>query len=106
MAVIKVGEIGKIIDIDAQFDLSGNTDLKLLFTKPDASTLEVIKSGGVSAPIVASEAGFSANEYFQYPIASGDIDQAGTWFVRGEYIDGTPKTFFGDTATFVVLVSS
>lgn len=103
---IKVGEIGKIIDLDAQFDLSANTDIKLLFTKPDASTLEVTKAGGVSAPNIASDVGFLAGEYWQYAVSTGDIDQAGAWFVRGEYIDGTPKTFFGNTATFTVLPAS
>ena len=49
---LKVGEIGKIINVNAAFDLSGNTDLEINFTKPDLSTLTVNKAGGVSAPAV------------------------------------------------------
>lgn len=102
---IKVGEIGKTIRINAAFDMSGNTNLKLVFTKPDLTTLTVEKAGGVSAPAVAAS-GFNANEYWEYDTASGDIDQAGTWKVHGVYIDGSPKEFCGDTATFTVLACS
>ncbi len=105
---IKQGEIGKIININAAFDLTGNTDLQLSFTKPDLSTLLVDKAGGVSAPAVPftdPDTGevFNAGEYWSYATKSGDIDQTGAWKVHGRYIDATPKEFCGDTATFTVL---
>ena len=108
---LKENEIGKIININAGFDLSGNTDLKMNFIKPDLATLTVDKAGGVSAPNVDFtfkddndvDVTFLANEYWSYPTASGDIDQTGTWKVSGEYIDGTPKVFCGDTSTFPVI---
>jgi len=105
---IKVGEIGKVININAAFDMSGNSDLEITFTKPDLTLLTVNKAGGVSAPAVPftdpiTGVTFLANEYWSYATKSGDIDQAGTWNVHGEYIDLTPKEFCGDTATFVVL---
>lgn len=104
---LKVGEIGKIIRVDTNFDLSANTELTLVFTKPDGTTLTKIKSDGVSAPgvDVTDPDGnvFSANQYMEYDFASGDLDQAGRWFVRAEYDDATPKNFIGDTAEFIVL---
>ena len=105
---IKVGEIGKIININAAFDLSGNSDLQLSFTKPDLTTLLVNKAGGVSAPAVPftdPDTGdvFAANEYWSYATVSGDIDQTGGWSVHGRYIDVTPKEYCGDTANFTVL---
>jgi hypothetical protein len=105
---LKVGEIGKTINVNADFDLSGNTDLKLVFTKPDLTILTVDKAGGVTAPAVPytdPDTGevFAANEYWSYNTASGDIDQDGPWAVNGRYIDATPKDFCGDTATFTVL---
>jgi hypothetical protein len=42
---IKTGEVGKIINVNASFDLSGNTDLKLTFTAPSTATLTVDKIG-------------------------------------------------------------
>ena len=110
MSVLKVGEIGKILQVGSSFDLSANTDLKLEFTKPDQTTLIVDKAGGVSAPITGTTVDvngvattFDANEYWQYATSSGDLDQPGTWVLNGVYIDATPKEFCGDSFTFLVL---
>ncbi len=100
---LKTNEIGKIIQLNAAFDMSANTDLELIFTKPDNTTLTVNKAGGVSAPgVVSNPTGFAANQYWQYATQMGDIDQAGTWTVNGIYVDATPKRFCGDAATFTV----
>jgi hypothetical protein len=105
---LKVGEIGKIINVNAKFDMSGNTDLEINFIKTDLSTLTVNKAGGVSAPAIPftdPDTGeiFAANEYWSYATKSGDIDQSGAWTLSGRYIDATPKDFCGDTANFTVL---
>lgn len=99
---LKIAEVGKIIRVNAAFDLSANTDLKLIFTKPDDTILTVDKAGGVSAPAVAA-GGFNADEYWEYATAALDLDQAGLWCVYGVYIDATPKTFNGDPVSFTVL---
>ena len=104
---IKVGEVGKIININADFDLSGNTDLILSFTGP-TTTLSVNKAGGVSAPAVPftdPDTGevFNANEYWSYATAATDFTESGLWAVHGEYIDATPKEFCGDPDSFTVL---
>jgi hypothetical protein len=105
---INVGEIGKIININASFDLSSNTDLQMVFTKPDGTTTVTKTSAdGVTAPGVNftdpdTGVTFNANEYWSYPIESGLIDTAGTWAVYGVYIDATPKNFCGDGSSFVV----
>ena len=111
MASFKVGTYGvQLIAIDAQFDLSNNTDLEIEFTKPDQTTLTVNKSGGVSAPSsnltidvdgVSTE--FLANEYWLYSWVSGDLDQAGTWSASGIYIEGANKRACGNSVTFQVL---
>ena len=105
---LKVGEVGKIINVNAGYDLSGNTDLELSFTKPDLTNLTVNKAGGVSAPAVPftdPDTGtiFAANEYWSYSSAATDFDQSGTWKGAGRYIDATPKNYCGDTFTFTVL---
>ena len=104
---LKVGTIGGIIAIDADFDLSGNTGLELVFTKPDLSKLTVTKATGVTAPAISitdpvTGEVFQANTYWQYITIANDIDQAGTWEVQGRYIDATPKDFCGDRVTFTV----
>ena len=105
---IKVGEVGKIININADFDLSGNTDLILSFTGP-TTTLSVDKAGGVSAPAVPftdpeTNEVFNANEYWSYATKSTDFTEAGVWAVTGRYVDATPKDFCGDPASFTILV--
>ena len=107
---LKVGEVGKSIVVNSAYDMNANSDLKLIFTKPDQTTLTVDKAGGVSAPatsLVVTIDGVSqtltANQYWLYATQAGDLDQAGTWSVVGQYIDGTPKLFCGDSSTFQVL---
>ncbi len=104
---LKLEEVGQPIRVDAAFDLSGNTDLKLMMTKPSGAALTVDKAGGVTAPAVPftdPDTGqvLNANEYWEYPTAALDIDEAGLWCVYGVYIDGTPKTFNGKATTFTV----
>lgn len=105
---IRKDEVGKIIRVNALFDMTGNSELTLIFTKPNLAILSVNKASGVSAPgidVTDPDTGvvFKANEYFEYTTKAGDIDQSGSWKVRGEYDDLTPKHFIGDTATFTVL---
>ena len=107
---IKDGEIGKLVVVNANYNLSGYTELKLSFTKPDLTVVEVTTANGVSAPAVdltvdvdGVPTTFLANQYWQYPTESGVMTPAGTnWKVHGEYIDATPKDFCGDTSTFTV----
>lgn len=109
---LKVGEIGKTIRVDNDFDLSFNTELTLTFTKPDGTTLTKTKtSDGVSAPGVevtdpVTGEVFAASQYMEYDFSSGDLDQSGRWFVKSTYTDATPKTFIGDCAEFTVLPAS
>ena len=105
---IKTGEVGKIINVNASYDLSGNTDLKLNFTAPSTTVLTVNKAGGVSAPAVDftdPDTGevFNANEYWSYATAATDFTESGLWAVHGEYIDATPKLFCGDPDSFTIL---
>lgn len=96
---MNVGEYGVIKRHGVAFDMSANTALSLTFTKPSGATLTV-SNPDVSAP--GSVGGsFAANEYFQYTFANGDVDEAGTWTVRGTYTDGS-KQLISDAATFTV----
>jgi len=102
MAVLKVGDVGKIIRLDANgFDLSGNTDLRLVFTRPGGTLITKTSSDGITAPAVTAS-GFAANEYWEYPTEAGLLDIKGEWKIHGEYVDATPKDFCGDTVLFDV----
>ncbi len=104
------GDIGRIFVINANFDLSGNTELRMVFKKPDGTVVEKLTADGVSAPATPLTVDldgvstvFAANEYFQYASESGLLTPTGVWSVHGEYVDGTPKDLSGLVETFTVL---
>lgn len=104
---IKSGESNKTLDIDADFDLSGFTDLEINLTAPSGATKSFSNSvgGRVTAPATISADSIPANEYFQLITIATDFDEAGTWTVCGKYTDTgtTPDTILiGDDVTFIV----
>ena len=111
MTDIRQGDVGRIIAVNANYDLSGNTELRMVFKKPSGTVVEKLKTDGVSAPatpLIIDVDGvsntFAANEYFQYSTESGLLDEIGTtWTVHGEYFDATPKDYSGDVSVFEVL---
>lgn len=112
--VFKVGESGKLHRVNAGFDLSSRTDLSLTYTKPDGTVVTKTELGGeVSlgiSPVVDPDLGsLSANEYVEYEIEPGFLDQANTstasWKVYLTYTNTTPTpddVFIGDCSTFTV----
>jgi hypothetical protein len=108
---IKEGEIGKLLVVNADYDLSGYTELRVVLEKPDGTKITKLTADGVTAPAVpitidvdGVETTFAANEYFQYPTESGVMTPSGAnWKIHGEYVDATPKDFCGDTSIFTVL---
>lgn len=79
-----VGESGTIIRADAARDISDNTELSLVFTKPDGTQIIKTKTGGkVSLGIVdvfdeSLGETLLANQYVEYPLEASLFD------VRGE----------------------
>lgn len=107
---LRVGEVGKTIRVNTGYDLSSNTELTLVFTKPGGTTVSKTTADGITAPSVDVTADdgstFTADEYMSYNTESGFLDESGTWQVYAQYDDATPKTFIGDTTTFQVLPTS
>lgn len=105
---LRVGEIGKLIRVNCDYDLTSNTQLSLVFTKPGGTSVTKTKADGITAPSTAAtdpDTGdiYAANEYMEYAVESGLLDEDGIWTVYAKYEDATPKTFIGDSVTFSVL---
>ena len=108
--MLKVGEVGKTFRYSTGFDMSAFTELTLIFTKPDGTTLTKNTStvNAVSAPATPlvndSDLGnVPASTYMAFDSVAADFDQDGIWTVCGIYNDASPKEFHGADATFTVL---
>lgn len=107
---LKQGESGKTFRVAGSFDMSSNTELTLTFAKPDGTAATKTKTGGEvtlgTSPVTDPDLGsLSANQYVEYEIEAGFLDQSGSWTVYLTYTNTTPNpddVFIGDTATFSV----
>lgn len=109
--IVRLGDIGRVFIIGSGgFDLSSQTELRVVFLKPDGTTVvEKLTADGVTAPatpftglVDGVSTTFNANEYWSYPSESGLLNVTGDWSVHGEYVDGTPKDLSGDINLFTV----
>lgn len=107
---IKENDVGKILAVNADFDLSGNTELSIVLTKPDGSQITKTSADGVTAPTTDTvvsvngvETTFLANKHWTYASEAGVLTPAGEkWSIYGIYADGTPKDLAGRSAPFTV----
>lgn len=113
---LKVGETGKIFRVAASFDMSARTELSIKFNKPDGTSITKTQSGGevalgtvnVTDPDLGA---LLANQYVEYDIEAGFLDQSGTiaggnpWSGCLTYTNTTPTPddiFIGETFQFDV----
>ena len=92
---MNAGEYGLVINFDAQYDVSGNTSLALLFTRADQTTFTVtnplVAIG--TTPVSTALGQFAANQYVKYTTANGDLTVPGMYSVRLIYTDTTKKLY-------------
>jgi hypothetical protein len=109
---IFVGETGRTLRVNASLDLSSNTELSLIFCKPDGTIVTKTTANGVvlgTSTITDADLGsLTANEYVEYPIEAGLIatTDAGQWSVQVLYTDtgASPNdNLYGSIAYFTVL---
>ena len=109
-ATVRQDDVGKVFVINANYNMTGNTELRMVFKKSDNTVVEKLTADGVTAPAVDitvcvgdTEETFLANEYFQYSSEAGLLDITGQWQIHGEYVDLTPKDLSGAVSNFTVL---
>lgn len=114
---LTVGEVGKDFYVATGFDMSANTDLEIVFIKPDGTTITKSKTGGeVALGIVDGTfpgvGAVLANEYMIYVTEAGFLDQAADstdedpWKAFGRYTNDatTPdQIYIGLCIPFTVL---
>ncbi len=81
--VVRVGDSGKPIYLNAGIDMSAHTGIEVVFTDPNGVSTTKTSANGVAlgAVDVIDDDGtvFKANEYAQYQLETGFIDQEGSW---------------------------
>lgn len=98
---LRAGEYGKIIRLKAFFDMSANTALAILITDPQENTATVTATLGTTT-ITEDGITYTANEYMNYTLLSGDIDEAGEWTFQGRYDEGATKRLLSEIHTETV----
>jgi len=103
---IRVGESGKRHRIIVQFDMSSNTSIDFVYTKPISSDL--LSVSGVLGTTAETIDGVSvaANFWAYYDFEPTDLDEAGNWDLQITYNNTvpTPDDIFKnlDSITLVV----
>ena len=73
---LRFNEIGGLIEIDLNEDVSGGSVYKIVYEKPLGQT-------GVWAGAISDASGSAlANEGVMYTTSDGDLDQHGTWKIQ------------------------
>ena len=90
---MNAGEYGIAFLLNVAFDLSLNTNLTLVFTKPDKTVLTVSSPYVALVPktITTPDGNFQPSKYVAYITAPGDVDQVGDYQVRLDYFTNTTK---------------
>lgn len=108
MAVLVVGETGKRIRLSSGgFDMSAQTSLQMLFTRPDATTSTVTATLGTTSETFDGIGTVNANEWAYYDIADTTLlTISGTYTARLLFGNTTPtpdQNFKGIFASFTVI---
>lgn len=85
---MNVNEYGSTLYLSTGFNMASYTQLQVQFQRPDGTTFTrpaVLGTTTFTDPV--SGITFTANEYAKYITQTGDINQAGAWFVKVIYTD-------------------
>ena len=103
------GETGRTIRLNAGWDMSENTDIKIVFVLPDRTTISKGRADGVAmgtVDVVDPTLGqLGANEYVEFEATSDLFQVEGDWYLYLQYEDSdlTPaEVFFGDSVRVLV----
>jgi len=98
---LKAKEVGKIIRYATFFDLNAASDLEILINGTIVVPLARISTPNIE--VSDSVLGIlAAGTYMEFSTEADDFPSAGDHMICGRYTDGTPKVYYGDTATITV----
>jgi hypothetical protein len=100
-ATMNVGEYGKYMYVNANYNMSANTGLALTITRPDKSVFtrtnpDVTISASPYSSLTMGT--FAANSYLIYKFQQGDLTVEGEYLVRAIYDDSGQHLVAGGTS--------
>jgi len=101
-----VGEFGQILTANLGTDASVNVGLEFTLTPQLGLKLVRSEADGVSVGIVDKTVGdikLLANQYLEYIVKEGDLDEAGLWKKQASVDISLTKKTIGNAETFSVL---
>lgn len=109
MPTFRLNESGTTLRVDANQDISNYTELSLVFTKPDGTSVTKTTADGVTlgaAAITDNDLGaLEANTYVTYEIEAALLDTVGFWCVYFLYTNSASSpvdSWPGDPVEFEV----
>ena len=86
---VHVGEVGKILYVTCDSDVSASTTQEIECVKPSGAT--VVYTATVGGTQITDPCGniTPADFYIQYTFQTGDLDEAGNWTVRAVITTGS-----------------
>lgn len=104
--IIRVGESGKRHRINVKFDMSTNTSIDFVYTKPiSGDLLSVAGTLGTTAETIDGVS-VLANFWAYYDFVPGDLDEAGNWDLQITYNNtaSTPDDTFKNLDPIILVV--
>jgi len=93
--VVRVGESGKAHRVGVKFDMSANTSINFVYTKPSNATLSVSGVLGTTQETIDGIL-VAANFWASYTFGPGELDESGEWDLQLTYNNtaATPDDIF------------
>lgn len=79
---LNIGEYGFIVRVNLGVDVSSSTDLKV-FLQPQIGEIKEFSGVVGTSDIDVGDSQFLENEYLEYTLLEGDVDETGLWRARG-----------------------
>lgn len=99
---VNVSEYGVALNFNANYDLSGSTNLLLSFIRPDGTLFTGAPTVPTTDLVTTDQGTFTAKKYARYLFKDGDLTRPGEYTVRLIYMDASPKRLVSDVTSFMV----
>ena len=84
MSNLNVNEYGQVLRVNFGLDVSSASSYNFIIEPKVGEKVEKSTATLGTANVTVGDETYTANQYIEYTTASGDLDQAGQWRIKGE----------------------